>query len=134
MYLYARHRNITCYARIIKIKHYVCFCIYFGLMKSQTFDFARNQKFALGLIPISVLQYVDIDLHTVVFFFGPCMQNFYYQFRRIIPVPVTLCILHLNVLKRFILILQLGQISILSPLSQFQVVCFNDKQDVTSKS
>lgn len=37
-------------------------------MKSQTFDFAGNQKFALGLIPISVLQYVDIDLHTVVFF------------------------------------------------------------------
>lgn len=55
---------------IIKIDHYVCFCIYFGLMKSQTFDFAGNQKFALGLIPISVLQYVDIDLHTIVFFSG----------------------------------------------------------------
>lgn len=45
-------------------------------MKSQTFDFARNQKFALGLIPISVLQYVDIDLHTVVFFFRALHAEF----------------------------------------------------------
>lgn len=84
---------------IIKIDHYVCFCIYFGLMKSQTFDFAGNQKFALGLIPISVLQYVDIDLHTIVFFLA-LHAEFLLLINRDNSSTCSLCTLHFNFLKK----------------------------------
>lgn len=68
-------------------------------MKSQTFDFAGNQKFALGLIPISVLQYVDIDLHTIVFFLA-LHAEFLLLINRDNSSICSLCTLYLNFLKK----------------------------------